>query len=172
MYIGNHSRLDCTFAIHQCAQFSADPRHLHGEALKRLGRYLKGTRAWGLILCPSCDLKLDLHVDANFAGLWGAEEPTDPTSVRSRTGFLITLGDAPVLWVSRLQTEISCSTMEAEYVAASTGMQALVPMRRKLIDMCECLSLEQIPASSLSTVWEDNRAALLLATANPPRMTP
>ena len=47
MYLGNHSRLDCAFAIHQCARFSTDPRHVHGEALKRLGRYLKGTRARG-----------------------------------------------------------------------------------------------------------------------------
>ena len=47
MYIGNHSRLDCAFAIHQCARFSADPRHVHGEALKRIGHYLKGTRARG-----------------------------------------------------------------------------------------------------------------------------
>ena len=57
-------------------------------------------------------------------------------------------------------------------MAASTGMRALVPMCRKLIAMCSCLGLAQPEASQVSTVWEDNRAALLLATANPPKMTP
>ena len=172
MYIGNHTRLDCAFAIHQCARFSADPREPHGEALKRLGRYLQGTRDRGLILQPSRDLKLDLHVDADFAGLWGAEAATDPASTRSRTGYLITLGRAAVLWASRLQTLICCSTMESEYVAASTRMGALVPMHRKLLKICEMLELPIPESSRVSTVWEDNRATLQLATADPPRMTP
>ena len=45
-------------------------------------------------------------------------------------------------------------------------------MRRKLIDMCSHLELPHPPASQVSTVWEDNRAALILATVNPPKMTP
>jgi hypothetical protein len=172
MYVGNHSQLDCAFSIHQCARFSADPREPHGEAIKRIGRYLQGTQNRGLILRPSRDLKLDLHVDADFAGLWGSEKPTDPASVRSRTGYILTLGGAPVLWASRLQSLICCSTMESEYVAASTGMRALVPMRRKLFEMCAHLHLAIPEASQVSTVWEDNQAALQLATTDPPRMTP
>ena len=62
--------------------------------------------------------------------------------------------------------------MESEYVAASTGMRALVPMRRKLLEICKMLELPIPESSRVSTVWEDNRAALQLATADPPRMTP
>ena len=52
-------------------------------------------------------MKIDAHPDADFAGLWGSEDPQDPVSVRSRTGFVICVSDCPVLWVSKLQTEIS-----------------------------------------------------------------
>lgn len=88
-------------------------------------------------------------------------------------GFLLTLGGVPVTWTSKLTTEICLSTMEAEYVALSTAMRSLLPMRRKLEEIC---SLFELPVDGLSTitssVWEDNQAALLLATTDPPRLTP
>ena len=165
--LGNNTRPDCAFAIHQAARFSNNPRQPHGKALKRIGRYLQGTQDKGLILHPSKDMTLNCYVDADFAGIWGNEDPHDSTSVRSRTGFIITLGDSPVTWSSKLQTEIALSTMEAEYIAASTSMRTLLPLRRQL------LKLTQLPDTSIvSIVWEDNQAALNLSTKDPPRMTP
>ena len=171
LYLGNNSRMDCSFAIHQCACFSSDPRKTHGEALKRIGRYLLGTKDKGFFLKPSQRLNLDCYVDADFAGLWGEEDPQDPASVRSRAGFMLTLGGAPVTWTSKLMTEICLSTMESEYVALSMAMRSLLPMRRKLGEMCAALNLPVDEQSTMSTVWEDNQAALLLATTSPPRMT-
>ena len=172
IYLGGNSRMDCSFAIHQCARFSADPRFIHAEAVKRIGRYLAGTKDKGFILQPTKKMNLDCYVDADFAGLWGTEEAHDPTSVRSRAGFLLTLGGVPVTWVSKLMPEICLSTMEAEYVALSIAMRSLVPLRLKLQEVSTCLALPMDPKSTVSTVWEDNQAALLLATTNPPRLTP
>ena len=172
LYLGNNTRPDCAFAIHQAARFSNDPRCTHGEALKRIGRYLQGTHDKGLILKPSKDLNLDCYVDADFAGIWGNEDAQDPSSVRSRTGFLISLGGSPVTWSSKLQTEIALSTMEAEYIAASTSMRTLLPLQRQLQKMTKQLHLAQPGTTSITTIWEDNQAALKLATKDPPRMTP
>ena len=71
---------------------------------------------------PNQDITLDLYVDADFAGLWSYEDPHDPSSVRSRTGYVITLGGVPIIWKSKLQEQIALSTMEAEYIAASVAM--------------------------------------------------
>jgi hypothetical protein len=49
------SRPDISCAIHQCARFSSNPRKEHGEAVKRIGRYLKGTRNLGFIMTPTED---------------------------------------------------------------------------------------------------------------------
>ena len=68
-------------------------------------------------------LSLELHADADWAGLWNAALPDDPTCVKSRTGYLITLCGDPVTWDSKLQTEIATSTMHSEYMALSTGMR-------------------------------------------------
>jgi hypothetical protein len=56
-------------------------------------------------------------VDADFAGGWGYEDPTDPVCVKSRTGFIIEKMGCPIQLTSKLQTNIATSTMEAEYTA-------------------------------------------------------
>ena len=172
LYLGNNTRPDCAFAINQTARFSNHPTQLHGEALKRIGRYLSGTVERGLILQPSQDLNLHCYVDADFAGLWSSENADDPTCVRSRTGFIITIGKSPITWSSKLQTEIALSTMEAEYIAASTSMRTLIPLRNQLQKIIRHLHLQPTGPSFICTVWEDNQAALQLSTKNPPRMTP
>jgi hypothetical protein len=65
----SHSRPDIAFATHQCTRYAFAPKQSHEDALKCIGRYLKGTLDKGLILCPSDDLKIDCYPDADFAGL-------------------------------------------------------------------------------------------------------
>ena len=100
------------------------------------------------------------------------EDSEDPDSVRSRTGYLLTLGDVPVCWSSKLQTSIALSTMEAEYIALATAMRTLLPLKSILKTMATSLGLQKLLGDQLSIVYEDNQAALTLATTDPPRMTP
>ena len=83
MYLGNNTRLDCSYAIHQCAQFCLDPRTDHEKAVKQIGRYLKGTADKGLIIKPTKSTAVDCYVDANFAGQWGFDPKEDPSCVCS-----------------------------------------------------------------------------------------
>ncbi|GAX10397.1 hypothetical protein FisN_3Lu622 [Fistulifera solaris] len=78
MYLASNSRPDIAFAVHQCARFTHCPKRVHEKALKTIGRYLKATRTRGMIIRPTNDLKLDLFVDADFAGLWNSEDANDP----------------------------------------------------------------------------------------------
>jgi hypothetical protein len=171
LYLASNSRPDISFAVHQCARFNHAPRHSHALAIKRICRYLHGTSDRGLILTPLSDLSLDTYVDADFAGLWNVESPSSPISVCSRTGYVIFFAGCPVSWVSRLQTEIALSTMEAEYIALSQSMRDLIPMRRLVTELATSLtSLRNIPCRTYSKVFEDNHSALTLA--NCPRLTP
>ena len=70
-----------------------------------------------MIIQPNADLSLELYADEDFAGLWNAEKADEPTSVKSHTGYIIMIGGTPVIWTSKLQTEIALSTCEAEYIA-------------------------------------------------------
>jgi hypothetical protein len=40
--------------------------------------------------------------------------------------------DVPILWVSKMQTQIALSTMEAEYIALYQSMRDLIPIREIL----------------------------------------
>jgi Reverse transcriptase (RNA-dependent DNA polymerase) len=172
MFLHNNTRLDCAMAVHQCARYSANPKRTHEAALKCLGRYLLGTRTRGLIIRPITHLRVDCYVDADFAGVFNAKDASDPCSVRSRTGFILTLGDVPILWKGQLQPQISPSTMEAEYIALSTALRSLIPLKAILRSIATALHIPIEPQSTMSTVWEDNHAAEILATTTPPHMTP
>ena len=130
MYLSSNSRPDIQFAVHQCARFTHQPCCLHELAILCICRYLKGTKNHGMIFSPSTSLKLDCFVDADFAGLYNVENEQDPVCVKLQTGYVITLGNCPVLWVSRLQTEIALSTTEAKYLALSQSMQDLASFTR------------------------------------------
>jgi hypothetical protein len=125
-----------------------------------------------MIIQPSADLSLDLFVDADFAGLWGSEKPDDSMSVKSRTGYIIMIGGTPVIWSSKLQTEIALSTCEAEYIALSTAMRTLLPLRELLQSLAGSLNIQRDEVTKVCAVWEDNNAALKLANAQFPNMTP
>ena len=171
LYLSSNSRPDIQFAVHQCARFNHCPRKSHGEAIKRICRYLVGTQGKGLLFKPSKKMELDLYLDADFAGLWEHEHDQDPVCVKSRTGYLISLGECPVIWVSKLQTEIALSTLESEYIALSQAMRDLVPMRRLLQEVGTKMNLDFAkPALVHSTIFEDNNGALGLATS--PKLTP
>jgi hypothetical protein len=66
------------------------PKHLHELALKRIGHYLKQTSDHGMVMNVSSDVcKIDAYPDADFSGMYGHEEHTDPACAKSCTGFCV-----------------------------------------------------------------------------------
>jgi hypothetical protein len=147
----------------------------HKNALKKIGRYLKGTLDHRLILNPSNKLKIDSNPDADFAGLWNRDDVQDPHCIRSRTGHIINFADCPVLWKSCHQTEIALSTMEAEYVALSTSCRDLFLLINVTIEICSIFEVDLIVKETENMhikVHEDNVGALALGKLEPCRLTP
>jgi hypothetical protein len=139
--------------------------------VKKIIRYLKGTRDKGMIFRPTNDWKIDCYVDADFCGLWGSEDPEDPIVTKSRTGYIITLAGCPLMWVSKLQTETSVSTMMAEYVALSSAMRDMLPLKRMVKAVAKVITGDdQVKIELKSDVFEDNNGALTIATL--PKITP
>jgi hypothetical protein len=171
LYLTN-TRPDIQFATHQCARFAHCPRETHADYLIRICRYLKGTAHQGISFIPELKgpLRLDCYVDADFAGLFHVEDGQDPACVKSRTGYCMFLGQCPVVWASRLQKETSLSTLEAEYIALSTAMHQLLPLRQLVLRLAQCFGQSTMPTKVISKVFEDNNGCLSVAKA--PHMTP
>jgi hypothetical protein len=72
---------------------------------------------------------MECWVDAAHASEWNHKTASDDSSsARSRMGYIITYAGCPIHWTSKMQTEISLSTTEAEYIALSQSMREVLPI--------------------------------------------
>jgi hypothetical protein len=106
------SRPDVMQAVGQVAQFQAAPKESHVLAVKRIFRYLKGTKEFGLWYPKGKDLSLMAYTDADWAGCIDDQ--------RSTSGAMFYLGECLVSWIRKKQSSISLSIAEVEYIAAAT----------------------------------------------------
>jgi hypothetical protein len=87
--------------------------------VKRICRYLLGTKDKGLIFDPRED-SFDCWVDTSHASEWSSRSAMDdPNTARSRMGYTICYSGCPMILASKMQTEIALSSTEAEYIALS-----------------------------------------------------
>jgi hypothetical protein len=115
-FLEKSSRPDLAYAVHNAARFSSDPKASHSKAVKRIGRYLLGTKDKGIIMRPDMSRSIEVYADADFCGLFDPETALyDPVTAKSRTGYVITYMGCPITWASKLQGETALSTTEAEY---------------------------------------------------------
>jgi hypothetical protein len=132
IYLSSNTRPEIADAVQQEAIYSHRTKNSHAMAVKRILRYLKGAADKGIILNISKSNKIDCYVDSDFAGFFGVEDGLKPICANSRTGYVIKFCDVPILWVSKMQTQIALSTMEAEYIALSQYMRDLITIREIL----------------------------------------
>ena len=82
LYLAGHTRPDIAYAVNCCARYMFCPDWSHELALKWIGQYLKATCDRGLVLNPSRELKIDCYPDADFAGMYGYKNSSDPSVSR------------------------------------------------------------------------------------------
>ena len=174
LYLSTNSRPDIAFSVSQVARFSHNPKQSHASAVKTIIRYLSGTKTKGTIYKRPEHLTLDCYVDADFAGLYGREPSENPMSVKSRTGYIVSVGGCFLLCKSQLQSTIALSTSEAEYGALSQAMRIVVPIRKTMLELINNVDMiddqGNLPFGNKSTlrsfktrIYEDNSTALSLA---------
>ena len=120
MYASMGTRPDVTFATSTVAQFLENPGMAHWEAVKRIFRYLKGTKEMRLVYG---DEERDLQgwVDAD-----GASQDHR----RAISGYVFMVDGGAVSWSSKKQELVTLSTTEAEYVAQTHAAKEAVWLRR------------------------------------------
>jgi hypothetical protein len=164
-FLEKSTRPDIAYAVHQCARFCEDPKQTHDDAVLHLIKYLSATRDKGIILDPKHDQSFEVYADADFAGNWHKfTAHTDPSTAKSRSGYVILFAGCPIMWSSKLQTQIALSTTEAEYIALLQSLRDTIP----LMQLLQEFKSKGFP--TVSTVpkvhckaFEDNSGALELA---------
>lgn len=127
LHVMVYTRPDIAHAVTTVAQYSSNFREIHCTAVRRIVKYLRGTTNHALCYSPSkYPGQLITYADADYAG--------DVNDRKSRSGCVILLNNAPVLWLSRKQSCIATSTTESEYIAAALASKETIWLRRLLTD--------------------------------------
>lgn len=120
------SRPDIAFSVGVCARYQACPRESHLKCVKRIFKYLHGTRDLGLFYPRNSSLDLVGYCDADYAGC--------KMDRCSTSGLCHFLGSSLISWSSKKQMCVALSTAESEYIAAGSCCTQLLWLQYQLRD--------------------------------------
>ncbi|EKV04384.1 hypothetical protein PDIP_87550 [Penicillium digitatum Pd1] len=130
-----------------------NPSDVHFQALKRVFRYLTGTKLLTISFYPSMqDAAVCGYCDADWAG---------PHSEKglSTSGFLFKMAGGAISWTSKKQPCVALSTTESEYIAESLAVQEAIWLTQLLTELgIEGFLRKPIP------IYADNNGAIALAS--------
>jgi hypothetical protein len=149
MYLAIATRPDIAYAVGVLCRFNSNPGPSHWLAVKHLFRYLKGTMDLKLTYAPSSDGQL-------FTSYTDADHGGNPDNGRSTSGYLMKMGTGAISWCSKLQSIVTLSTTEAEFVAAVSAGQEVIWLRSFLSE----LGYDMTAPSVLNV---DNQSAISVA---------
>ena len=180
IYIYVVARIDIGFAVTLLARFSDHPSKIHFDSLRRLARYLRMTKDWGIMYwrqIPISSLPIGTFatllpdptlpdfpqplLSSTLAGYVDAAHATDLTTRRSITGLVFMLCGGPIAYKSKVQSTVSTSSTEAEFIAAVQSAKIAKYLRSILHEL-------GYTQPSPTVLYEDNQAAILMINASRP----
>ena len=147
MYVCIGSRPDISYTVTTLSHFVESPRTTHLLAMRRVFKYLKGTRDLRLVLGGN-NLDLVGYSDADWAS------QMDRHSI---SGYAFYLGNGAISWSSKKQPIITLSSTESEYVALTHAAKELIWLRKLVMEIIQPI------LSSPSTLFCNNQGAITLS---------
>jgi transposase InsO family protein len=115
-FLANATRPDIAYAVNRLAAYSANPTLQHASALKRILRYLAGTKDYGIPYRKSPE---NLPKEMNSFHGFSDAAYANADDCKSTSGYVFISGGGAITWRSKKQTTVALSSTEAEYVALS-----------------------------------------------------
>ncbi|XP_070665122.1 secreted RxLR effector protein 161-like [Malus domestica] len=103
LYLAQYARPDIFFAVNLLARYNNAPTCRHCNGVKDIFRYLKGTTDLGLFYTnksPSIAAPYGTRNDSRLVGYVEAGYLSDPHRACSQTGYVFTVGDTAISWMS------------------------------------------------------------------------
>lgn len=147
LYLSVNTRPDISTAVSILSRKVNNPTFRDWAELKRLIKYLNGTK----------ELKLKLTCN-NKKGLYGfadADWAQCQADRKSNSGFLFKYNGSCISWCCRKQECVSLSSTEAEYISLSEASQEAVWLRRLMNDF-------EVKLNHATVIYEDNQSCLKL----------
>ena len=121
LVISTRTRPDITAAVCILCPYTSNPNETHWVCLKRIIRYLQGTKCIALRISAAEDDVLTAVCDAVWAG--------DGLDRSSTTRILLQLGQSTIAWKIVKQSSVTLSTTEADFVSLSECTKLVLWLR-------------------------------------------
>ncbi|XP_057834885.2 secreted RxLR effector protein 161-like [Cryptomeria japonica] len=121
------SRPNLMQVVCMVSRFQYAPKQSHLTVVQRIFKYIQGTLDFGLWYPRNDNFTLMSYPDANWASCLDERKST--------IGATFFLGDCLVAWKSKKQDSVSLSTIEEEYIGATSWCTQLPWMAQTLMDM-------------------------------------
>jgi hypothetical protein len=151
--------------VHQVAKYSSCPKKEHGNAILYIICYLKRTSNIGLKFKPNSSKGFEDYCDTDFSGNWNCEfAETNPSTAKLRSGWIVFYAGCPIIFASKIQSQCTLYTTEAENILFSMSLRDIIPIMMLLEEMKK-KSFQVICTNPhvYCKVLEDNSGALELA---------
>jgi hypothetical protein len=156
-YAATTVRFDVSYGLSVLSRFLAKPNDKLINAAKRIIKYLVKTKDLGITWKITPEDRKAGFADMIF-GAVDASFAMDPITRRSHAGFVTFCNHGLVSWRSKLQSIVTLSSAEAEYVALADFICEVKYLR----ELARGLGFGQ---TEPTLIYEDNRAAILTAEA-------
>lgn len=147
IYLSVNSRPDISAAVSILSQHVSQPTEQDWTELKRLIKYIKGTR--------DMKLKLGSNRSENLIGYVDADWAQNRVDRKSNSGYVFKYNGGCVSWCCRKQQCVSLSSTEAEYIALAEAVQEAVWLRKLMEDF-------DIKLQEPTIIFEDNQSCIKL----------
>lgn len=138
-FLANATRPDIAYAVNRLAAYTANPSLQHVSMLKRMLRYLAGTKTHGITYSKNHPKRV-LDGENLFHGYADAAY-ANTDDYKSTSGYVFQMGGGAITWRSKKQTTIALSSTEAEYVALSEAGREACWLRSLFEELGENQSL-------------------------------
>eukprot|EP00253_Pinus_taeda_P024646 PITA_24646 len=118
------TRPDIMYAIGIVGRFQVNLKESHLQVVKRIFKYLQGTKDFGLWYPRDADLTLHAYTDSDWVG--------SVDDRKSTSGGAFYMGSRLVSWFSKKQSSIDLSASEEEYVVVAYCCTQLLLMMQTL----------------------------------------
>lgn len=149
LYLAQCTRPDISFAVNMLSRFNKEPKSEHWTAVKRIMRYLQGTKDLRLVYTKDGNKNITGYCDADWA--------SDMSDRKSCTGNIFMFQGGAISWCSRKQQTVALSTAEAEYMAMSSATQEALWLRQLHVELGLQLDGPVI-------IYSDNQSAIKLSS--------
>nr|GEW11679.1 ribonuclease H-like domain, reverse transcriptase, RNA-dependent DNA polymerase [Tanacetum cinerariifolium] len=142
-----HTRPDLSYSIGLLSRFMQEPREQHMKAIRKVLRYVKGTKDYRTTYKHNGGNKIHGYSDSSYG--------VNTQEGKGTTGIILYYGESPISWSTQKQATVALSSCESKFITATAAATQALWLKRLLSKLTHSQE-EKV------TIQVDNKSAIAL----------